>query len=121
MEKRVRSITYKDKEILYFDHQGLIGMEIVNNIKDANKFIMSFKSNELLTLANFKGVFITEEVMKMLKSDEVVETQKKVKKVAVLGIVGIKKIFLNVVNKVIGEKARAFNTEEEAKEWLVKD
>ena len=46
-------------------------------------------------------------------------TGQKMTKIAVVGITGIKKIFLNVYNQFIGGKTKAFETEEEAKEWLV--
>lgn len=42
------------------------------------------------------------------------------KKTAVLGITGLKKILLNAVNRISSVEARAFNSEEEAKEWLIK-
>ena len=41
---------------------------------------------------------------------------------AALGITGVKKILLQAYNLVCGENALTpFDTEEEAKEWLVKD
>jgi len=45
----------------------------------------------------------------------------KTEKGAVLGVTGIKKVLLNAYNMVAGEKLRAFDSEEEAKEYLVKD
>ena len=113
-------IKYKDKEILYFNHNGLRDKELLENIKRANKKIKEYTGKEALTLANFTNAITSNEVMDYLKSEETVAVNKKVNKAAVVGITGIKKIFLNVFNSFTDNKTKAFDTEEEAKEYLVK-
>ncbi|MFW9877795.1 MAG: hypothetical protein ACFFG0_32335 [Candidatus Thorarchaeota archaeon] len=41
------------------------------------------------------------------------------KKPAVLGLTGVKKIFLNIVNKFTRLNAKMCSTMQEAKEWLI--
>ena len=43
-----------------------------------------------------------------------------VDKQAMLGIIGIKKVLLNTYNKITKSSLKAFNTKEEACEWLTK-
>jgi hypothetical protein len=86
-------IKYKNKEIIYLDHRGLKGPE--------------------LTIAG-------DEVWKYLKTNEITEGMKRYKKFSVLGVSGMKKIMLNTYNAITGNKTKAFDSEEEAKEWLVK-
>ena len=114
-------ITYKGKEILYFDHSGLGEDDLFNNVKAAFRIEDEYKGKDILAIANWVDTTMTKETMDYVKSDEVVRINKKIKKTALLGFTGIKKIFLNVYNKLTGDKAKAFNTEEEAKEWLVQD
>ena len=47
------------------------------------------------------------------------EIEKKIKKQAVLGITGAKKTLFDLFNSLTGNKTRTFNTEAEAKEWLI--
>ncbi len=55
---------------------------------------------------------------------EFVESGKKskilLKKTAVVGITGVKKIFLNFVNKLTKLGVKPVSTIEDAKEWLIK-
>jgi hypothetical protein len=117
---RLSIINYKGKEILYFNHQGLSGNDLLQGCKNANEFIKNYQKDNTLTLANFTDTVASQELMDYLKSEESKNIEKKVVKAAVVGISGIKKILLNAFNAVMGGKYKAFETEEEAKEYLVK-
>ncbi len=112
-------ITHKGREILYFDQRGLSGKELLENIKNCDQFIKNYNGAEALTLANFMDTYADEEVMNYLKSEESLEINKKVKKAAVVGITGIKKILLNAYNTFTGGKYKAFDSEEDAEEYLI--
>ncbi|MBN2531906.1 MAG: hypothetical protein JXB88_03385 [Spirochaetales bacterium] len=120
MERR-RFITYKGHKILYIDHTGLKENEIVENMNHANKIMMECSDTKLLLIINFTDTFGTEKIMVKLKSPDSIAAMKKVKKTAVLGIVGIKKILLNAYNQFIKQNVRAFNTMEEAQEYLISE
>lgn len=117
---RLSIINYKGKEILYLDQRGLNGDDLLKGCKNADQFIKNYQKDTALTLANFTDTTASQEVMNYLKSEESVNINKKVVKAAVVGITGIKKILLNAYNTVTGGKYKAFETEEEAKEYLVK-
>jgi hypothetical protein len=115
-------INYKDKKIYYFDHTGLPERELIDNINAGIKMILeTYDGEPILNLSNWTNTFGTNEVMDALKTDQQKDIYKKCKKIAVVGISGIKKILLNAINPLTGGKTRAFNTLEEAKEWLVAD
>ena len=123
MDDRNHVINYKGKDILYVNHNGLEGNKIIENMKNAVKKTeeLAKNGNEILAIYDFTDVYVTEEVMNYLKSDETKNVMKYIKKSAVIGIVGIKKIFLNVFNAVTSANTKAFDKLDEAKEWLVKN
>ena len=121
MEKRNRIIKHNEKEIYYHDHRGLSGDELMENIKNGVTLLKDSNSHEILDLADFRDVFINEEILNFFKSDEQKKIQEKVKKTATLGVVGIKKIFFNLYNKISSKQAKAFTSEDEARKWLIQD
>ena len=76
------------------------------------------KEYNLLEIIDVTGSYASMEVLAEIK-----EIAKKTapfnKKKAMLGIGGAKKILLNSVNRIAGTSIRAFDTIEEAKDWLV--
>ncbi|MBN1409452.1 MAG: hypothetical protein JW969_01315 [Spirochaetales bacterium] len=114
-------INYKDKEILYFDHRGLREEELIKNFIESTKMINEYQKthSEILTLTNFTDTYATREALDYLKSVESKEAVTKCTKVAVIGITGIKKMFLQTYNKIMGNKAKLFKSEEEASEYLI--
>jgi hypothetical protein len=117
--ERIQQINYKNKKLLYGNHSGLRGKELVENVSNLSKKVLLSDESEILVLSNFSDTYANEELSEYLRSQEVKMTGQKMTKIAVVGITGIKKIFLNVYNQFIGGKTKAFETEDEAKEWLV--
>lgn len=113
-------ITYKGKRIYYFDHRGLSGQAAIDSVKGANEMLHDSPSSGLLTLADFTDAYADKAVMDYLKSEETKRVTAKVSKAAVLGISGLKKVLLNAYNLAAGVPAKAFDTEEAAKEYLVR-
>jgi hypothetical protein len=113
-------ITYKGKEILYLDYRGLKLEQIIQSIDEAVE--ESLKSNRpICMLINITGVYAVPEFME--KSKEAgKKTKNIVKKQAMVGINSTaKEILLNAYNYFTGSNTKAFDDEESAKEWLVKD
>jgi hypothetical protein len=112
-------LTYKGKEISYFDYRGMNMEEIIRTIEEASAKALQ-ENKHRLQLSNLTGVFAVPEFMSSVK-----EAGKKTKhlttKSAVVGITGAKKLLLNIYNAFTGVDMKAFDDEESAKEWLVKD
>ena len=117
--ERYGFIDYKGKQILYIDHTGLNEDDLIENMRKATQFMNNCHKKELLMLTNFTDTYGTEKVMQELKGKDSVESMKITKKVAVVGVTGIKKIFLNAYNVLTGKNVRAFDTLEAAKDYLV--
>lgn len=113
------TIVYKGKTIYYFDHEGLRGEALLENIKAGNNMILQAESRDILTLANFTDTYASDEILKYLTGPDSKMASKKIKKSAVLGVTGIKKIFLNMYNLVSHTAAKPFDDLESAKEYLV--
>ena len=112
-------ITYKGKEISYLDYRGMKLEEILKTIDETVKKSL-LENKRRLQLSNLTGVYAVPEFM-----EKVSEAGKKTKhltiKSAVVGITGAKKLLLNAYNAFTGVSLKAFDDEESAKEWLVKD
>jgi hypothetical protein len=115
----VKKITYKDKEIIYFDFQECSEDEMIQLLDQGQKIILR-DNQKTLRLANIERAYATKKFMG--RANEFGKATKHLtQKAALVGIVGAKKVLFKAYNFIIGEAARAFDTEEEAKEWLVKE
>ena len=116
---RCEYITYKGKRLLFANYTGLNGKELLTIIQEATRMMLADQSGELLFLGDFSNTHVDDEIMKFLQNEESKRAAKNAKKIAVTGIVGIKKIFYNLYNAVHGGKAHAFDTLDQAKEYLI--
>jgi hypothetical protein len=76
--------------------------------------------NSVLSLTNVSGTFANEDILRALSALLPV-TNKKVRRRAVTGVSGFRRHFLEAFAAIVGNaKFFAFDTAEEAYEWLVK-
>jgi len=112
-------ITYKGKEISYLDYRGMKLEDILKTIDEASKKAL-LENKRRLQLSNLTDIYAVPEFMEKVK-----EAGKKTKhltiKSAVVGVTGAKKLLLNTYNMFTGANLKAFDDEESAKEWLIKD
>jgi hypothetical protein len=115
---RIRIIHYKNKKIFYTDYRGLVEDEEIETF--INEIIQyQLKLNlATLQLTNVEGVFFTPRIMKSIEKAAPILKDFIIKD-AIVGITGIKRILFQFYNTIIGGNARAFQTEEEAMEWLI--
>jgi hypothetical protein len=118
IEKRVKWIEYKGKEILRDDYTNLQGEELVHAIEVLTNHLMESGKKEVLLLIDLNNSYTNKEVVNAF-TEAGKRVRPIVEKTAVLGITGVKKVLLNVVNKLSSIDANPFSTEEEAKEWLI--
>lgn len=116
--ERIQEINYKGKKVLYGDHTGLSGKNLVDNVIALTKKVIVSNEKPVLVLSNFSDSYASKELMDYLHSEES-KLSANMSKVAVVGIVGIKKLLLNSYNQITRGNTKAFDTEEQAKEWLV--
>jgi hypothetical protein len=116
---RCTTIIHEGKEILHFNYVGLRGEELLNTIKTATRIMLEASGSELLVLADFTDTYVDNEIMGYLQGEESKRASQNAKKIAAVGITGLKKLFMNMYNIATRANARAFNTVEAAKRYLV--
>ncbi|CAA6807840.1 MAG: Unknown protein [uncultured Aureispira sp.] len=115
---RVYKIQYKGKEILYINYKGLTENQMIDTLNKAEQIILN-DNKPHLQLSNIVDAFATPGYMAAAKKFGK-NTEHLTSKSAIVGITGVKALLLRSYNFVSGDKLKAFNTEEEAKEYLVK-
>jgi len=114
----VSMVDHKNKKIIYVDHRGLTGQKLLDNYKQACELIKK-NGNGSLMLVDFRESTISNELVDYIKTEENKAITKLIAKQAAIGISGIKKLVFNVYNTVTGSTLKMFNTEDEAKNYLV--
>ena len=117
VEKRAKWIDYNGKEILLNDYTNLQG-DYVEIIETLTNYIMKSGKQEILLLIDLNDSYVNKAVVNGF-TEAGKRVRPVVKRTAVLGITGVKKVLLNVVNKLSSIDANPFSTEDGAKEWLV--
>lgn len=116
---RCQYITHKGIRLLFADYTGLHGDELLNTIKQATQMMLDHQEGDLLFLGDFSNTYVDDTIMAYLQNDESKRAAKKSKKIAVTGITGLKKLFMNMYNTVTGGGARAFENQTAAKDYLI--
>ncbi|MFX1338967.1 MAG: STAS/SEC14 domain-containing protein [Promethearchaeota archaeon] len=118
MHERLKWLDHNGKKILYNDYRNLAGDEMLKPIQEMSRIVASLGEKDLLLLLDFRDSFANKANLEALKKAG--EKNKHLyKKTAVLGITGIKKVFLEMINRLTNIGAKPFKNEEEAKDWLV--
>jgi hypothetical protein len=118
-KSRMKWITYQGKEILLDDYSNIYPEQFPPLIKRIIELTFESGKKDILLIVDVTGAYANKEaVSAFVESGK--ESKPLLQKTAVVGITGVKKILLNVVNKFSGLSAKAVSTMEEAKEWLIK-
>jgi hypothetical protein len=106
------------RKILYVDYRGITEPE--ESLRVLRLAIEEErKGKDILILQNYEGTYANAEFVAEIKRLGA-EVKDHLSKNAVVGITGIKKIFMAAYAQFSGEKnLRAFDTEEEALKWLL--
>ena len=118
-ESRMKWISHKGKDILYEDYTNLTGKQIARLVPAITKITEEKDYKDILLLLDLSNSFANKEATNAFGESGKI-SKDRLKKTAVLGITGVKKVLLNFVTKVSNVDAKPFSTEEEAKDYLVK-
>lgn len=116
----VSYIQHKGKKIMYVDYTHCKNPKELMDVLDEVRREYERTTETFIALADFRGTFGNSEFMKKANQLAKDHLDKRTLKTAVLGVTGIKKILLNGYNALINNKLVAFDTKEEALEYLVK-
>ncbi len=114
-------LSYKGKQILLLDYRELSDQELLDRIDQNHAYVMSFVVN------GEKDLLLLSDVTKTTPNrDAVIKLRKIAKKAAsysranaVIGVDGVKRHILNLINLASPLTSRACRDEDEAKEWLL--
>jgi hypothetical protein len=118
----ISTISYKDKTILFFDFSNM-GKSKEKTIKLINAIGGEYARNPLnsvLALFNVKNIYFDMDILNVFKEARNQFSQYE-KKVAVIGVTGLLKTGYNFVVGLSKDSSsvKIFDSELEAKEWLV--
>ena len=115
-------IEHKGVDIAYLDYRNLkMPADFSTKVKETMERIVFYQENKIdniLVLTDLTGSFIFGDATKYLKESTKLG-RPFIKKSAVIGISGAKKVLLNMINVFSGYQTKAFSSIEEAKDWLV--
>jgi hypothetical protein len=117
--ERIKWIVYKSERIFSVDLSRTFSDKVIEDLlKEAVDIILNNPPKTILYLVNMQDAHLTPASMLMYK-----EAAKKVhthlKGWAFYEMSLRKTIILDLLRQIIGLKAKVFETEEEAKEWLI--
>jgi hypothetical protein len=115
---RMKWINYKGHEILLDDYTNVMPEQFAPLVQRITDLTFQSGKKDILLIVDVRGAFANKESVNAF-SESGKKSKDLIKKTAVLGITGVKKIFLNIVNKFTGLNAKPLNTMEEAKEYLI--
>jgi hypothetical protein len=117
--KRIQIIDYKGKEIIYLDFSDCNVNEVFEIIEMAKKIIRAQPLNSVLTLTNVSGTKYNREVIQVMK-EFANDNKPFVKAGAVVGIDGLKKVVYDAITRFSERNLPAFDDNEKAKDWLIR-
>jgi len=119
VKERMELITYKGKEILYENYTNLNGEQISIRVPIFSHLELNMGKKDMLLIIDLSNSFANKGAVSAFTEAGKV-TGHLFPKTAVLGITGVKKILLNVVNRLTQVNAKPFSDIEGAKEYLIK-
>jgi len=114
---RVQFIQHKGKKILHLNFSECTPDEVLRVIEMAKAAIRTQSPGSVFTLTDVTNTAFNSKVSDAMK-EFVIHNKPYVIAAAVVGVTGLKQIIYNAVMKFSGRKLTAFNTLDEAKDWL---
>jgi len=115
---RIEWNTYEEKEILCGDYTNLSGNQFARLVQGLAVHISNAGKSDILLLIDLNNSNMNKESVNAC-GEAGRRIKPLIKKAAILGITGLKKAILKVVILTTSLEGKTFNTEEEAKDWLV--
>ncbi len=118
--RRERLIEHKGRKIFVRDFSHLSGDETADLNSHMTDEMLRRGSQDALLLINVTGCTFSKESIGRIKTD-VTRSNECLKKVAVVGVKGILRVFFRTVSKFFMKDSKSFVTETEGLDWLVSE
>jgi len=125
MEANMRShwVEHAGKQIFYQDFSGhdiLHSDQVKTELSAVQLIVTAQPPNSTRVLADFRETTIGKDLIDLMTASSI-ETKAHVLKTAILGVTGTKRILVNVLMNLTGQKLVVFEEEQEALDWLAKN
>ncbi len=117
MADRVQFIQYRGKQILHLDFSKAKADEVIDTIGKARAVIDTQPQASVRILTDVTDAAFNSKVSEAMK-EFVTHNKPFVVASAVIGVTGLKQIIYNAVVKFSGRNLVAFDTPDQAKDWL---
>jgi len=118
MHERERWIEHAGHRILLHDYSNLSGDEYTNAIHDRVASLTGSGLTDVLLLLDVTESFVSKDALAAFKQAGV-DVRPHVSKIAVIGITGLQKYLLHLINQFSAVDAKPFDSRAEALDWLV--
>jgi len=118
-------IAHKGKRILYMDLSNFndnaraFEAELTEAVATVGQEMYSQPLHSVLVLVDLRNTTMTQATQKLL-IERITDTKKYVAMTAVIGMTGIRKMFLDFFARLAGSETGSFEQPESAKEWLTR-
>jgi hypothetical protein len=113
-----RWTTHKGKKIFYADYSDMNSEEVKAEGASIVSMLSSTPEKSVLSLVDMRGTFGTSDTMDILKGITS-KTKVHIRKRAVIGVTGVRKILLKALNQFVHQESVAFDSLDKALDWLV--
>jgi hypothetical protein len=120
---RSQWITHAGRQILMQNFSGYYltnAQAVKEELAAVQQIVVQQPKNSVLVLADFSNTQIGKELMDLLIESSNV-TKIHVRKTAVLGVVGTKRVLAEMLMGLTGQQLTFFDDPEQAKDWLAKE
>ena len=111
--------TFKGKRIFVAHYDHLTADELQAEVSAVEKEILQQPSGSVLFVGDVSGTVISPDALNLFKN-AALHTRSKMRKCAVLGVTGARRMLLEIVVKFSGMEFLAFENVQQANEWLIK-
>ena len=118
-------INHLGKRILYIDISNFLenvkalDVELAEAVASIGQEMYQQPLHSVLVLVDLRNTTMTPTSNKLI-SERINDTKKYIQKTAVVGMTGVRKIFLDFFSRLAESETGSFETPDAAKDWLVK-
>ena len=112
--RQILSINFSN----FHENETELQREVVAILESVGQEMYSKPPHSVLVLVDLRNTKMTTNIQKII-TERITDTRKYVAKTAVLGMTGIRKIFLDYFGRIARSDTRAFDEFEIAANWLV--
>ena len=118
---RIKWIEHKKIPILFADYSNFTNAEeSVKTIQEVSDFITKIGYKEILMLIDVRNSFADEKKVVDTLKHGAKQTKPYLRKVAVVGVTSSQEFILKIINMFSDLGIKAFETFDDAKDWLIK-